>query len=120
MSTLSPEVSSLSSMYDTGRKTAEEFAPRGGGRAAALEGLPFQKAGQIESLIGGARERGAAGVTGIAQLLGELGLGELGVGGQIAGSTFNQAEDAKRNQQQQQGALGAGIGSLIGLLAGAI
>src|ERR1700690_2771485 len=45
MSALSPEISSLTASYDTGRATAESFAPRGGGRAAALEELPFQKAG---------------------------------------------------------------------------
>lgn len=117
MSLLTPEISSLSSQYDTGRKAGEEFAPRGGGRAAALEALPFQKAGQIEQLVSGARATGAQGVTQIDQLLSDIGLGEMGGGLNAANSAFDNIETAKQNQQQQQAQAGGAVGSLFALLA---
>jgi hypothetical protein len=119
MSALNPEVSSLTAQYDTGRQTAESFAPRGGGRAAALESLPFQEAGTIENLVQGARATGASGVEQIGSFLAQLGLGELGTGSNIAGSAFNNIQTAKENQQQQQAGAGSAVGSLIGLLVGA-
>lgn len=119
MQALSPEISTLSSQYNTGEQTAEEFAPRGGGRAAALEGLPFQEAGQIENLVQGAQTEGAQGETQIGSILSELGLGELGVGTQSASAADAEIQQSVENQQQQQAQAGAGIGSLIGLLVGA-
>ena len=120
MSALSPEISTLSSQYNTGEQTAEEFAPRGGGRAATLESLPFQKAGQIETLVEGAQSKGATGVTDIGQLLGELGLNEQSLGLSGTGTAFNEAQAAKENAQTQQTAAGSAVGSLIGLLVGAL
>jgi len=117
MSVLNPEISSLTSQYDTGRATAEEFAPRGGGRAAVLEELPFQKAGAIENLIQGAQVTGAEGVSAISQLLGNIGLGEIGVTSSTAASTFGQLESAQQNQQQQAQQAGQAIGTVIALLA---
>lgn len=119
MSALSPEISSLSAQYNTGRQTAEEFAPRGGGRAAELEGLPFQEAGQIQNLVQGAQTEGAQGVTSIASILGELGLGELGASTSAASAADTEIQTSVENQQQQQAATGSAIGSLIGLLVGA-
>jgi hypothetical protein len=119
MSALSPEISTLSSQYNTGRQTAEEFAPRGGGRAAALQSLPFEESGQIENLVQGAQTEGATGVTQIAQLMGELGLGELGASTGAATSANQAIQSSVENQQQQQAATGTAIGSLIGLLVGA-
>lgn len=119
MSLLSPEISTLSSEYNTGRQTAEEFAPRGGGRAAALEELPFAQANQVEGLVQGAQMTGATGVTQIDQLLADIGLGEMGGGTTAANAAFSNIETSKENQQQQQAAAGSAIGSLIALLAGA-
>ena len=119
MSALSPEISTLSSQYNTGEQTAEEFAPRGGGRAATLESLPFQKAGQIETLVEGAQSEGATGETNIAQLLGELGLNEESLGFSGTGAAFNEAQAAKENQQSQQAAAGSAAGGLLALLVGA-
>ena len=84
-----------------------------------LEELPFRKAGEINKLVQGAREKGAAGMTTIGQLFGQLGLGELGTGGQIAGATVEQGQKALENQQQQAAAMGSAIGGLIALLVGA-
>ena len=90
-----------------------------GGRAATLENLPFQKAGQIETLVQGAQQTGATGMTNIGQLLGELGLNEQSLGLSGTGAAFNEAQAAKENQQQQQTAAGSAVGSLIGLLVDA-
>jgi hypothetical protein len=118
MQTLQPEISSLTSAYNTGRKTAETFSPRGGGRGASLEELPFKKAADISNLVAGARTTGATGTADIGAMLAQLGLGELGAGGGIASSTVNQLETSKQNQQQQQAAAGQSVGALIALLAG--
>jgi hypothetical protein len=119
LSALSPEVSTLTSQYDTGRKTAEEFAPRGGGRGAALEELPFRKASDIEQLVAGARATGAAGVTGIAQLLGNLGLGEVSAGTGAASAASENINTASAAKAQQQAQAGQAIGTLVALLVGA-
>jgi hypothetical protein len=117
MQTLQAPISTISSQYDTGRASAEEFAPRGGGRAAALEELPFQKAGAIEGLVQGAQETGVEGEANIGSMLSNLGLGELTAGSSIASNTVGELQ----NQQQISGAAGAAsgqaIGSLIALLA---
>ena len=104
-------------MYQTGRDTAESFAPRGGGRGATLEALPFQEAGDIEKLVAGARTTGAAGVSYVAQLLGELGLGELGAGTTAANSAFSNIQTAKDSQNAQNAQTGQAIGSMVALLA---
>lgn len=118
MSAISPEVSSLTSQYASAAKTSQEFAPRGGGRAAALEERPYTQAGSIEQLVQGAQATGAAGVGGFAQILASLGLGEEGVSSSTAANAFGQLETTKENQQQQQAAAGAAIGGLVSLLAG--
>lgn len=117
MSALEPQIASLTSQYDTGRKTSEEFAPRGGGRAASLNEAPFSEASQIEQLVGTAQETGAAGVASVAQMLADIGLSEIGVSSSTAGSTFGQLQQAKENEQQQGAQAGQAIGSLIALLA---
>jgi hypothetical protein len=117
MSALSPEISSLTASYDTGRKTSEEFAPRGGGRAAQLEELPFKEASDVEQLVSGVRQTGAAGVSEIGQMLAQLGLGEMGVSSSTAASTFQQLETSKENVQAQGAAAGQAVGGLIALLA---
>jgi len=118
MSALSPEISSLTSQYATASKTQQEFAPRGGGRAASLEEKPYAEAGTIEQLIQGAQETGAEGVSSIASMLGQLGLGELGVSSSTAANTVSQLQTSQQNQQQQQAAAGSAIGGLVALLAG--
>lgn len=119
MSALSPQISSLTAQYNTGRQTAEEFAPRGGGRAAELEGLPFQEAGQIQNLVQGAQTEGAQGVEEVASLMTELGLGELGASTSAATSANSAIQTSLENEQQQASNTGSAIGSLIALLVGA-
>lgn len=117
MGVLSPEISTLTSQYDTGRSSAEEFAPRGGGRAAALEELPFQKAGAIENLVQGAQTTGVQGEANIGAMLSNLGLGELEAGGGIASQTVGQLQNQQQISNSAGASSGAAIGSLIALLA---
>jgi hypothetical protein len=118
LSAIQPQVDSLTSQYDTGRKTAEEFAPRGGGRAAALEELPFRKSAEINKLVGGAQMTGASGVESVASLLGSIGTSEMGGGLNAANSAFQNTQQAKENQQAQAQAAGSAIGGLVALLVG--
>jgi hypothetical protein len=115
MSLLQPQISSLSSQYGQIAKSNEEFAPRGGGRTAALQEQPFNEANQISTLVSGERNFAA---TEAAQ----LGLGELGASTSAAATglqgTALQTQQADQAQQQQQQA-GQSIGALLGLLVGA-
>src|SRR6266478_3258935 len=61
MDVLGPEIKTLTAQYETAARSTEEFAPRGGGRTAVLEELPSKKAGDIATMVGGARREGAAG-----------------------------------------------------------
>lgn len=117
MQTLQPSIASLTSQYDTARASAEEFAPRGGGRAAALEELPFQKAGAISTMVEGAQAEGAQGEASIGQLLGEIGIGELGTGSTTAANAVGQLQTQQQISNEQGASTGASIGSLIALLA---
>ena len=118
MQTLQPSISSISSQYDTGRQAAEEFAPRGGGRGAALEELPFQEAGQISSLVQGAQQTGATGEANIGAMLSDLGLGELGTGTTVAANTVGQLQNQQQISNSAGASSGAAIGGLVALLAG--
>jgi hypothetical protein len=111
-----PEVETLTQAYETGRRELEEFAPRGGGRTAAMTELPFRKARDIESLVHGARLTGAAGVEDIGQMLASLGLGELGAGAQVATAARGQAFDERQLAAQQAQQAGEAVGSLIALM----
>ena len=117
MGALSPEISTLTSQYDTGRASAEEFAPRGGGRAAALEELPFQKAGAIENLVQGAQMTGVQGEANIGAMLANLGLGELGTGTNTAATAVSEMQGGQNASAAAGASSGQAIGSLIALLA---
>jgi len=118
LNAIAPEVDTLTSQYATGRKTAEQFAPRGGGRGAALAELPTRQAADISKLVHGARLTGAQGLMSVGQLFGQIGLGEMGAGTTAATTAFGDIQTAKENQQQQAANTGAAIGGLIALLAG--
>lgn len=113
----SPDIMNTEQQYTAARTTADEFSPRGGGATAASEESRFSEASDIAKLFTSARATGAAGVSQISEMLANLGLGELGASTTAANQGFQNIETSKENQQQQQGALGAGIGSLVALLA---
>lgn len=113
----SPDIINTQQQYESARKTADEFSPRGGGATAASEESRFSEASDIAKLFTSARSKGAEGVATISSMLANLGLGELGASSSAANAGFQNIETSKENQQQQQAGLGAGIGSLIALLA---
>jgi hypothetical protein len=118
-SVLGPDISTLTSQYETSERSNTEFAPRGGGATAANEEARFQEAGQIQNLFSSARTEGAEGTAAIAQMLGQLGLGELGTSSSTAGSLASQLLSQQQNEEQQTAALGSAAGGLIALLVGA-
>jgi hypothetical protein len=120
MSTLTPEVSSVSEQYQAGRKAASEFSPRSGGRAAGLSESRFKEAGDIQNLISGMRTTSADEVTQLGQILGNLGLGELGASTSAAG-TGGKIATARREQSMEQAAgFGEAAGSMASILLGLI
>jgi hypothetical protein len=116
MSVLGPEITSLTSQYDTASRAASEFAPRGGGRTAALQTTPYKEAADISGLIGQARQTGAAGVESVAGMLSQLGLGELGVATSTAAAARGAAETEQQTKIAAQQQAGQGVGELLALL----
>ena len=124
MRTVQPQVDTILHQYDTAKRSAAEFAPRGGGRNAAMQDADFAEAGDISKLIGGAAPMAADKLRDIAAQFGYIGLGASGQG-------ENATQDAMKNIFQQQGLylqsqgqgfnqsmqIGQGIGSLAAMLA---
>lgn len=115
-----PEITQLHKQYETGRKTTEEFGARGGGRTALQAELGSREAGDMETLIHGARKEGAAGLMDIGGTLASLGTSELGMGGASAASGASREQSRSlavwQQQQANQAAAGQAIGSIIALL----
>ncbi len=115
--TLSPEITTLHKQYETGRRTTEEFAPRGGGRTALMSELPFKEAADVSTLVHGARKEGASGMLDIGKILADLGVGEMGgaVSGANAGASRLSAERIAQGQisAQQQQEAGQAAGALL-------
>lgn len=77
---LAPEINQVNNQYDTARRSIEQFAPAGGERNFALAQSRYGQAGNIGSLIAGARPMAAQGLLGVGQVAGGLGLGAAGAG----------------------------------------
>ena len=121
MNAIAPGIQTLTGQYNTLAKQTKNLLPSGGERNKLLADLPFQKAGDIATLVGGAQKEGAQGLLQVSQLLGGQGTSLLGgstaaagTGGAIESNIVSQ----EQQQQQQQQQAGQGIGSLIALLAG--
>ena len=134
---LAPEVSTVLSQYDNAAKTAAEFAPRGGGRTAALADAGFKKAGAYGTALAGLRTGAATNLAGIGEKEAQLGLqGEgleatergqdIGLLSSLLGNKFS-SETAKGSQDIQKALLDfqksqasnaqyAGLGKDIGSL----
>lgn len=119
---LGPEISQISSAYNSTRGNIANFSPRGGGQVSSINNAGTAEAGQIGSLVGSVRPEAA-------KALGTLGTEEANLGlGSINSSTsdFNsiisgllQQEGLGVTQQQAQAAQGQSIGQLIALFASA-
>jgi len=109
-----PGINTIVSQYDAARKTAAEFAPRGGGRNELLAELPFRQAGDIAKLLQTGQIEAASKLPQIASILSQQGLGAAGLSGQDL-ATLIQQELEKRKQNVE---LGKGIGQMIAMLIG--
>jgi len=114
-----PAVSSVVGQYSTGKQALERL-PRGGGTSATLANLPFQEAGDITGLIEGELSRyqnvlqpaAAQAVTGISELLSNLGLAEMGLSSKDLSSLIaGQLQKDEQNSKKLAG-LGKGLGIL--------
>lgn len=81
-SAFAPQLNQTRRQFQTGIDQAEQFAPRGGGRTAALAGGRIARAGAISSILGQAPYLGAKGLQETAQTGGQLGVntGQLAIG----------------------------------------
>ena len=114
MEAMGPEVNQIVSQYDTGRRAAAEFTPRGGGRTTALAELPFRKAGDITNLLQRTRPEAAGKVTDIGQLLASIGLGTMPRGEGGAAASLLSSLTAERGQTMQMwGDIGVGAGKIL-------
>jgi hypothetical protein len=116
MGAIEPAVQSLTSQYEAGRVSENEFAPRGGGRTAADVMAPWQEEGQVSTLVSEAQTAGASGVVGIDQLLEGLTTGSAAGASATLGNQATSLNDQQQTQQAAGNATGQGIGSLIALL----
>jgi hypothetical protein len=117
---LQPDINRIQGAQQGTLQSASTLMPRGGGRSGTLFQLPFQGNSQIQSLFGGARS-GAAGQ------LGQLGLGQGGLGANLFGAAtggLNSANSAnadmvraalamKQRSDSLAGGLGGGLFSLL-------
>jgi hypothetical protein len=117
MEAVGPEVNTILSQYDTAKRAAAEFSPRGGGRTQTLAELPFKESASITDLLQKVRPQAAAGAESVGAKEASLAAGLL-PSGTSAAAQLLQYELGKQgmsfNQSMQQGAALAEV--LIGLL----
>jgi hypothetical protein len=121
MSTLTPEISSLTESYDKAQKDISALSPRGG-KSTAMAESRFGMMGQIQDLISKTR-------TTAAQQLGAMGIAETGIGqmdtsqvGSMLQGIFESLLSAQSGLQiAKTGASatqsGSAIGTMLALLA---
>ncbi len=87
---IGPTATAVGQQYDTANRAASTLLPRGGYRSTIQAELPTQKSGVISQALLGLQPQAAQQVSGIAGLLGSLGLdvSKLGLGEQGLGQGF--------------------------------
>lgn len=114
LQSLYPEYAALQKQYGQAIQSANEFAPRGGGRLAAVYGsAPFAAANERANLAYGARANALTGLGALGQSRTSSGLGALGAmfgGLQGAASTANNAFDMMMLNRSQAQAGSANLG----------
>jgi len=118
---ISPETRQIAANYEGAKRSASMYAPAGGGRAAMLGQLPFQRGAAISDLISGLRPQAASQLQGLAQMLLQAGLSQeqiaQALGSTALGGMFQmRGQDLdERGQNINLGnQVGQGIGKLIG------
>jgi hypothetical protein len=120
LATEAPEISSLLSSYDAARKSAGQLTPRGGGRSAELNELPYKEAGDVNKLVESARPEAARNLTQIANSQALLGEGEQQIASNDVQSSLSfllgkagvQLNEAQLQSQQGQ-LLGQSVGAAL-------
>ncbi len=120
LATEAPEISSLLSSYDAARKSAGQLTPRGGGRSATLNELPYKEAGDVNKLVQEARPRAAKDLTGVAEAQTYLGGQEQNLAANDVNSSLQfllgkagvQLDQAKLRNESGQ-AIGQAIGEAL-------
>lgn len=122
LATESPEISSLLADYDRTRKAASQLQPRGGGRSALLNELPYKQVGDVNQLIQQARPRAAQQLAGVGAEQASIGLSEQELFSQNVGTTLSYLlgkGGLDLEKQQLNGQLGQAIGqaAMMALMA---
>jgi hypothetical protein len=118
MNALEPAIKSLTSQYENAAVAENEFAPRGGGRTAALAEAPFTEASSIGNLVASEQEVGAEGLMSVDQMLASLTTNSASNASTSNAYQQELLQQQQQNQTQAGAALGSGIGALVALLAG--
>lgn len=117
MEAMAPEISTIVSQYDSARKAAAEFAPRGGGKTQALVESPFREAGDIARLVQTARQGAVKGLEEVGGAYGQLGQAQLGLAGanwqNIMGDILEKYAIDKKQRAQSMSSLGSLLALLI-------
>jgi hypothetical protein len=120
LATEAPEISSLLTSYDSTRKAEAQLQPRGGGRSADLNELPYKELGDVNKLIQTARPEAAKELTSTASAEGYLGSSEEALAASDVNTSLNfllgkagvQLDSAKLQSQEGQ-QLGQAIGTAL-------
>jgi hypothetical protein len=123
-SAAAPGINAINTSYGNEAASLNALLPRGGQAGGALANLTTTRQGAIGNLIAGEQSTAATNLEGIAGLLSGTSLGESGINLQgltsAAGTGSNLLSFYQQQQQSENqlfGALGEGLGSLVGGLA---
>jgi hypothetical protein len=113
---MAPQVNTVASQYQSGRRAASEFAPRGGGRTSTLSDTSFKEMGDVQNMLftESTKARGQAGS--VAEAMANMGLAETGTGIAASQSVADIAAGHMDFQAKQDAAMGQGIGQLLGMM----
>jgi hypothetical protein len=121
MNQIEPAVTSVTQQYEAGRVAENEFAPRGGGRTAADVQSGSLETADISKLVADQftknQTEGATGLLDIEQLMTELTMGSASGASATLSNQATSLNDQQKTSAEVSANTGAGIGSLIALLA---
>ncbi len=120
MQTLSPELGQIDTGYNQLRTAGSELARRGGGTTAAMSELPYQKMGDINKLVFGARPGAAQGLAEVAGAQGQLGLGAAGASRDFLNASVNALGAGTQGLYASTAPSGSLLNYNLGLLSNAL
>lgn len=109
-SAVAPTANAINQQYDTATRQAVSQSPRGGYMSGQLAALPWQKAATIGNLYQSLQPTAATNLSsnagiqgGLAQILGQLGLGTMGQGSTLTQAAANLALGRRGQNVQELG-----------------